>query len=246
MTTRDIFKGSDFYSKLLDSFSESDKLTVDLNSNEISKAIFYHTCKMKHAGWRMRVDFKRKKRHSLSDFFQDVIAFYIKASLPDTFEVELESKLADTQTDIAIKFNGQYIFIIEIKTNIGWDRQGPEQSFSLRIDRLAGNFKVHKQNIIYVFEDHGNVSKKFSEKYWNKKNGTAVSAPTDFPFSQIKPLFNTNDPYYWKYEKGFDKRLQYKKFEDENIFQRAETNIVTKFEDIIDQIIKAADNIEKN
>jgi hypothetical protein len=245
-SAQDIFKGSDFYSKLLDSFSQSEKLTVDLNSNEISKAIFYHTCKMKHAGWRMRVDFKRKKRHSLSDFFQDIIAFYIKASLPDTFEIELESKLADTQTDIAIKFNGQYIFIIEIKTNIGWDRQGPEKSFSLRIDRLSENFKVLKQNIIYVFEDHGNVSKNFSEKYWNKKIGKPVSAPTDFPFSQIKPLFNDNDPYYWKYEKSFNKGLYYKEFEDENIFQRAETNIVTKFEDIIEQIIKASVSIEKN
>ncbi len=60
-TPRDLFKGTVFYSKLLDSFSESDKLTVDLNSIEISKAIFYRTCKMKHAAWRMRVDFKRKK-----------------------------------------------------------------------------------------------------------------------------------------------------------------------------------------
>ena len=153
-TPRDIFKGSDLYSQLLDSFSESNKLIVDLTSDEISKAIFYHTFKMKYAGWRMRVNFKRKKRHSLAEFFQDIIAFYIKASLPDTFEVELESKIADTQTDIVIKFNGQYIFIIEIKTNIGWERQGPEQSFSLRIDKLAENFKIPKENIIYVLESH--------------------------------------------------------------------------------------------
>jgi hypothetical protein len=241
-TPKNIFNGSELYTLLLDSFSTNDKLTVDFNSNEISKAIFFHTCKMKYAGWKMRVDFKRKKRHSLSDYFQDIIAFYIKASLPETYDVELESKLGETQTDIAIKFNGIYIFIIEIKTNIGWDRQGPELSFSSRIDKLSQNFSVPKQNIIYVFEDHGNVSKTFSEKYWNKKDCIPVIPPTEYPFSQIKPLFNLNDPYYWKYEKGFDKGLKYKKLEDDEIIKIAETNIVTKFEDIIFQIIKATTN----
>ena len=108
---------------------------------------------MKHAGWRMRVEFKRQKRHSLSDFFQDIVAFYLRASLPKTFEVELETKIADTQPDIAIKYKGLYIFVIEIKTNIGWDRRGPKETFPLRIGRLSENFDVPNENIIYIFEE---------------------------------------------------------------------------------------------
>ena len=241
---RNIFKGSDLYSKLLDSFANGDKLSVDLNSNEISKAIFYHTCKMKHAGWRMRVEFKRQKRHSLSDFFQDIVAFYLRASLPKTFEVELETKIADTQPDIAIKYKGLYIFVIEIKTNIGWDRRGPKETFPLRIGRLSENFDVPNENIIYIFEEHGNVSKDFSRRFWNRREEKAASAPDEFPYSQIKPLFNANDPYYWKYERGFDKKVKYKEFIDELVFERAEKSIVTKFEDIIGQIIRAADSKE--
>lgn len=83
MDTLNIFKASGHYSNLLDSFSCADKLQVDLSKTDVSKAIYYHICKMKYAGWRHRINFKRKRKHSISEFFQDIIAFYFKASLSE-------------------------------------------------------------------------------------------------------------------------------------------------------------------
>lgn len=236
-----LFKGSDLYSELLDSFSTKEKLIVDFNSSEISKAIYFHLCKMKHAGWKMRIDFKRSKKHTLSEFFQDLIAFYLKACLPKSYEIELEKKIGVTQPDIAIKKDGKYIFIIELKTSIGYERPDQESSdpfrkFRERIDVLSINFKVRKENVIYVFEDPGNVNKAFTEHFWDKKKNVSKTPPTEFPFNHIKPLTYSNDPYYWKHEKGFDRQNNYKPFNAIEVLRRAEQSIVTRFEDIIKQI----------
>lgn len=243
MTALKTFKGSDLYSELLDSFSTTEKLDQTLlDTNVISKTIYLDLVKMKFAGWRHRVNFKRKRKHTISEFFQDIVAFYLKAILPNEYEIELEAKIDKTQPDIAIKKNGIYHFIIEIKTNIGWARpdnsqKDPHKEFKDRVDALSKNFNVPTENIIYVFEDHGNVGKEFSEKFWDRKNHKPKESPTDFPFSIIRPLFNSNDPYYWKHEKGFNKQINYKKFDENEIFDLAENNIVTKFEDIVKQIL---------
>jgi hypothetical protein len=244
MTPNKIFKGSELYSQLLDSFTDNPKITVDLTSNEISKLIYLDLARMKHAGWRMKINFKRHKRHTISEFFQDIIVFYLNSCLPDNFEIELEKKIGVTQTDIAIKKDGKYIFIIEVKTTIGYERpdkqsEDPYEKFRTRVKDLSENFNVPTENIIYIFEDHGNVGKDFSEKFWDKKINKPKQAPTNFPFSIIKPLFNGNDPYYWRHEKGFDRRNAFKPFDEIKIFEIAGQNIVTKFEDIVSQILKA-------
>lgn len=238
-----LFKGSNLYSQLLDSFTITEKIDQSLlDTNAISKTIYLDLAQMKYAGWRHKINFSRKRKHTISEFFQDIIAFYLKATLPDKYEIELESKIGKTQPDIAIKKDGTYHFIIEVKTNIGWARpdksqEDPYKEFRERVDALSKNFNVPKSNIIYIFEDHNNVSKEFSEKFWDRKNHRAKELPTDFPFSIIRPLFNGNDPYYWKYEKGFNKQLNYKEFNETEILNIAENNIVTKFEDIVKQIL---------
>jgi len=245
-----IFKGSELYSQLLDSFTINEKINVDLlKSNRISKTIFLDLAKMKHADWRMKVKFNRHRRHTISEFFQDIIVFYLNACLPDNFEIELEKKINKTQPDIAIKKNGKYIFIIEVKTTIGYERpdknsSDPYKNFRNRVRDLANNFKVPKENIIYIFEDHGNAGKEFSEKFWDRKNHKPKLPPTDFPFSIIKPLFNEDDPYYWKHEKSFNRQINYIPYDEETIFRLAESNIVTKFEDIINQILNSENNLK--
>ena len=59
--TREIFKGSNHYSDLLDSFTNEDEPKIQFNdkTKEISEAIFFHICKMKYAGWRHKINFKR-------------------------------------------------------------------------------------------------------------------------------------------------------------------------------------------
>lgn len=238
-----IFKGSKHYASLLDSFTCEHKLNVDLGGTAISEAIFFHICKMKYAGWIHRINFKRYRKHPISDFFQDIIAFYLKAALPNDYSIELEDKKGKTQPDIAIKLGNKYTFIIEVKTNIGWDRPdmklgNPYKKIGARVDELSTNFVVPKENIIYIFEEHSNVSKAFSDNFWDKaKQKAKKERPTDFPFSKIYPLFNATDPYYWKYEKGFDKTKEYKEISDAEISKQAKLNIVTPLEEVIRLII---------
>lgn len=192
-----IFKGSKHYSELLDSFSCG--ATLERGDNkDISEAIYFHIFKMKYAGWQHKVNFKRGRKHSFSDFFQDIIAFYLKASLPKGYEVKLESKEGKTQPDIAIKRGGNYIFLIEAKTNVGWARLNDKpagrkaiEAMRKRVVELRNNFKVpeKKKNIIYIFEEHSNVSEKFSAKYWD--GGKRKTRPD---FSMIFPLFDATDP----------------------------------------------------
>jgi hypothetical protein len=219
---------------------------IDLSSNNLSKEFFKDLAKIHLAGWKNVVLFNRKKRASISEIFQDNFAWYLKQNLPKNFEVILENNVGTNglickkNPDITIKHNGKYIFIIECKTTIGWDRKGPEEKYSKRMDELVENFGVLKKNIMFVFENHGNVNKEFSEKYWNKKLGQPTNLILEFPYSQIKPLFNCSDPYYWKYEKNFNKKKNYKEFTEEYLLETAITNIVTPFEDIIQQILNAA------
>jgi hypothetical protein len=247
MDALNIFKASGHYSNLLDSFSCDEKLNVDYSKVEVSKAIYFHICKMKYAGWRHRINFKRKRKHSISEFFQDIIAFYLKVSLPDEFEIELETKIGKTQPDIAIRKKGKYHFIIEIKTNIGWDRPDlsqidPYLNMRQRVSELANNFQVSPDNVIYVFEDHANVTREFSEKFWDMTKQASVARSTEFPFSIIYPLFNATDPYYWRHDKGFNRNKNYKPISDDLILSMAENNIVTPFESILNKI-KTAGNM---
>jgi hypothetical protein len=232
-----ILQASKHYSDLLDSFTNNSKLNIQSykDTTVISEAIFFHLCKMKYAGWRHRVNFKRHRKHSISDFFQDTIAFYLKAALPSDYGIEIEPKKGKTQPDIAVKWGNKYIFLIEVKTNIGWDRTGL-QKMGERITDLSTNFDVPRKNIIYIFEEHSNVDKDFSDKFWDKEQQKAKQRPTDFPYSIIFPLFNATDPYYWKHEKGLKKTEQYRKISDDEIQKQAKCNIVTPIEEILKQI----------
>lgn len=235
----DIFKGSVYFSKFLNSFYTNEK--IELKNNLVSRAIYYHICKMKYAGWKHRINFNRYKKHTISEFFQDVIAFYLNVTLPDDCIIELEKKTKKTQPDIAIRKGEKYIFLIEIKTNIGWERPDsnkadPFEDIKIRIDSLSKNFNIDQENIIYILEEHSNVSKEFSGTFWDSKEGKATKRPTDFPLNRIYPLFNATDPYYWKYEKGFNRTCAFKEFSDEEIYYASKNNIVTPFEDIIKRI----------
>jgi len=151
------FQGSILYGQMLQSFTHYHKIIVDLDSNEISKAIFVDLARIKFAEWITKLKFNRKKRHTLSELFQDIIAYYLKCCLSDQYEIELEKKINKTQVDIAIKHHGKYSFLIEIKTNLGYERPDfnlpdPYINIKNRIFELSKNFDVHRENIIYILE----------------------------------------------------------------------------------------------
>ncbi len=239
-----IFAGSAHYENYLNSFTCERKLTVDLDRTDISEAIFFHLCKIRYAEWKHMINFSRHRSHTISDIFQDIVAFYIKAALPKEFSVELEKREGTTQPDIIIKKNGNYEFLIEIKTSIGYERPNmnhsdPYENFRKRVKNLSNNFSVPEQKIIYVFESHSNVNAKFSENFWDKHQNKAKKVrPTEFPLSIIFPLFNSSNPYYWKYDKGFDKTKEYKEITDAEFMEKAKRNIVTPIEEVIKLIQK--------
>lgn len=235
---------SSLYTELLESFSakKHEKLNVNLNKTRISEAIYFHLCKIKYAGWKHRINFNRYKKHTIAEIFQDLIAYYLKLTLSKEYECLVEKKVKNTQPDILIKKNGVNHFIIELKTNIGWERpdsksDAPFIHFTNRIRNLSNNFNIKQENIIYIFEEHSNVSKEFSNYFWDKEKEKPKERTNKFPFSKFYPLFNATDPYYWKYEKGFKSSIGYKDITDDEIINRSKNNIVTPIEMIIKIIL---------
>lgn len=237
----EIFKGSYFYEKFLESFYKpSKKLNLDLNGNKTTKALFFHLFKAMHSEWKMRIKFKRKVRHSLSDYFQNLIVFYLNIALGEEFETILAFTKDKVRPDILIKYKEKYVFAIEVKTNIGWDRQGPQNRFKTRIKSISENFKIPKENVIYVFISPLNVNKEFESIFWDYEKSKPKEHPKKFPYSNIYPLFHIGpDPYYWKYEKDFNKNNQIKNFKKNEILKRTEGNIIYKFESVTTKIQKA-------
>ena len=148
-----------------------------------------------------------------------------------------EEKRGKIQPDILIYKEKKPHFVIEIKTTIGWDRNGPKDSFPKRIKDIAKLLSIPSENIIYIFQNPYNVNKAFLEKYFNTTTKKPNPRPIEFPYSQIFPLFSGEDPFYWKHE-DIDRNKEYKKYKDEDIFEWSKGLIVSKFEDIIKLILK--------
>jgi hypothetical protein len=231
----------DNYIKYLDSFSEISPQEFDLNKTEISEIIFVHIFKLKAALWKQSVNFNRKKRISISDIFQDVIAMYIRLALDSSFEVILEEKKGKFQPDILIKYNEKNLFIIEIKTTIGWERNSLDGYFQQRISEMSKIFEIEENNIVYIFQSPWNVNKDFLSKYLDTKTYTPKPLPTEFPYNKIRPLMMGEDPYYFKAFE-LDRKTKYQEFTEMQIIEKASSNIAIPLELTIKEIIKATKN----
>lgn len=234
-----VFGPAAHYAKMFESFSVAPKIVVDLNGTALSEAIYFHLCKMHYAGWHHRVNFKRKRKHSMADLFHDTVAFYLRIALPEEYSIEIETKIGKIQPDILVKKQGRHHFILEIKTSIGWARDSINTEIGGRIQALSENFKVDQKNIAFIFLDHRNVSKIFSDRYWDEDRGIAKIRPNDEPYSSIFPLFNGVDPYYWKTDTGSVNKKRDSEvtpLTDAYITQKATSQIVTPFEQILKMI----------
>jgi hypothetical protein len=240
---------SQHYSNLYHSLSTPCDLTMAQGEHAISVALFFHLAKMKLAGWRHRVDFQRCRKHSMSDYFQDLVAFYLRCSLPPIFDISLEQTSMSTggkktQADILIRKNGKNHFVVEVKTTIGfarpiWSSPEPYKPFTDRISANARNFGVDERNVIFIFEEPLNVSRVFREHFWNQREAKPAPRGTLIdPLRQIFPLFWKDDPYYWSWPGAtpVKKGLWCPEISDERIILEANSRIVTSFESVVNLI----------
>lgn len=191
----------------------------------LSKALFFHLAKLRHAGWQYAAAVRRERRHSLSDVFQDLLAYYLRAALePHGLQVELEAMMPSTQgnkptqVDIVVRKNqgaeSAAIFAIEVKTTIGRGRIRTAEDKQPHIDRLeqvALNFGIPSNNVIFVYEEPSNNTGDFQRLYWtgpNKRDGIPfpgrrmATRPADPLYGRIYPLFFGTDPKTWDWSTG--------------------------------------------
>jgi hypothetical protein len=234
------------FSNFIESFSNVENEEFDLDSIEISEAIFRHIFKIKSSLWKHGVDFNRRKRMPISEIFQDLVAFYIKLGLnSEDYEVVLEESMGRLQPDILIKFKGKNLFIVEVKTNLGWKRDMIESDMGTRIKALSRTFGVPFQNIIYIFQNPWNMPKSFTQKYWDQDFQKAQVLPTEFPYDRIRPLLTAEDPFYTKKAKSIDRRNDFHDLTS-TIEEKVKTGIVIPLEITIKQIIEAGKKTEKD
>ena len=244
------------YDSMHKALSKSLSLQVDLRERDLSHALYVQLCQIKLAAWRHKVDFKRARRHSLADIFQDLVAYYFRAALPPQFDVRLEEakkipkggKNVTLQPDICIRLNGRLEFIVEVKTTIGWARPDyksgsadPYAAMADRIHELATSFDLPEERILYIFEEPTNVhSKLFLPRFWDAAQAIPAPRPTEGVLSHIYPLYMTTDPFYWDdlaIPHGRAKENWFPELPDELILARAKRSVVTPFEDILALIL---------
>lgn len=248
------WNGAEHYQKFLESLSKIERVDYDLNSTKISKNIYYDLWKIQEAAWKYMIDNSRSDRHPISEIAQDLIAYYLRAALPEGYKVRLEvrgkytveNKEKSLFVDIAIYKNNNPHFLIEVKTNLGYQRTSIKKNtdnsipVEARRSNLSQAFEVCESKIIYVILSDSNVSKEFSSNYWNDKEDRAY--PVDLnkiknsPYNFIFPLFHHCDPFYYSYNEDFDKKTTIKHSTDNEIMSYAEQNIVTPIEHIIQLI----------
>lgn len=231
---------SKLFSSFIEAYADIEVEDFDLESNTISEEIYKHIFRIKVSLWKHNIEFNRRKRMALPDIFQDIIALYVKIALKEDFEVILEERSGRLQPDILIKHKGLNLFILEIKTSIGWDRGSINGSIQKRIKELSNEFNIPNENIVYIFQSPWNVNKQFANRYWNIKENTPRELPVDFPFNKIRPLLTADDPYYWEHTDGFNRDLEYIEFSEECISSKSKGSIVVPLELTIKEILRAS------
>lgn len=258
-----MFKGIKDYERFLESFNGYKKTPYDSSSLDVSIAFFKDWFAMHSATKKHSLDSQRDTRLALADVFQDIVAYYLNMFLPEGYhafpEHTIQSKPKPRlQVDIVIKKDNKIIFLIELKTNLGYDRGSVAKTDNIselkvvkRRQQIADACQIDKKNVIFILASFGNVPKYFGEQFWITSKSPESGKPIDLdkrnkgePFNFIYPLFNKYDPhYFYKSEyKDIDPYKQYdpyKKYNNQQLAKIAKDNICTPFEYILDLITNA-------
>ncbi len=221
----------------LNSFLYIDEIDdLDIKNNEISKSIYKHIFRIKAAQWKYKIMFNRRKSSAISDIFQDIVALYLKNALGCEYDVIIEERIGDLQADILIKYQNKNIFIIEVKTTIGWERDMHlNGKMKERIDNLSKAANIPKNNIVYILMTPWNVNREFSSVYWDEEKNQPKELSNKYPFNKIRPLLTAEDPCYWESNKHFRKE-RFEEYSDETIEEYSEKGIVIPLEVTINEI----------
>jgi hypothetical protein len=156
-------------------------------------------------------------------------------ALNEDFQVILEEKQDKLQPDILIKYKSKNLFILEIKTTIGWSRKGDwKEEVDKRIKALSETFEVLDENIVYIFQSPWNMKRDFTKRYLDLKTKKPLPLKDKGIFNKIRPLLTNDDPYYLK------KHLTPEEYTDEIINDISKTGIVIPLELTIKEILVAS------
>ena len=233
-----LFDGSKHYQAFLQSLSSPKKIKCNLEGNALSRALYYHIFRIQLAGWEYMDVNNRANRHPISEIAQDIIGYFINAALPNEYSIkfEVQGQNRKPRVDIAILKNGLIHFMIEVKTNLGYQRHTINKEIKDRRNLIAKNFNLDESKVIYILLSDGNVNRDFSAHYWDSKTDTSVEVKDErrfaTPYNFIFPLFHESDPRYMKHD---EKKSV--KYTDAEILDIAEHNIITPLEHIISLII---------
>ena len=222
---------SEKYNDLLNTLSS---VGEPINPSEITQEIFTEMSLIRYYGWVYRKNMNRMVKHTTAELFQDLIAHKLKRAFVGCENVKLvlekngnkikiNSKNKTPRVDIAIKKEGSFVALIEVKTNIGWSRPKNEENWvemQNRFKNLNESFDVDLDNIFLVLESPMNVSTPFANYWWDKKNNKKwddPNLPDYWIYQQVIPLYYSADPYYWDEFKEFRKEkneTEYPNLED--------------------------------
>ncbi|KXU87146.1 hypothetical protein CR51_36035 [Caballeronia megalochromosomata] len=241
------------HSAAFESLETTTAFPFTLEGRELSKALFCDLARIKYAAWRHRAKFSRGKSHSVSEIFQDLLAYYLRCALdPALFAVVLEEHRRDEKcrSDIIVKrkvagneFKAS--FVIEVKTTTGFAPLSSDEArvkAVARLKQVAKAYRVFEHNVIYVYQEPRNNGKGVELMYWNSQQ---MQAPENFsraslppPFDRMYPLFDRTDPVQW------ESRWKHEKFVPDvpqsRFLEEASRRIVTPLEEII-PLIEAAE-----
>ncbi len=213
------------YAKLLESLSNEN--TEDFNS-DLTYQIFYDLFKIRVAQKKYKEKTNRYKNYSLSDIFQDIIAHYLRLKLSQKeYKIYLEKTSNKLRPDILIEKNNKNWAIIEVKTNLGWNRHiTKKEKYLGRLKHLKKEFKdIPLERIFYVIETSSNVNKEFAS-IWSPKNKNNKKIK-----KHILPLFNeTAEP------KNHIKKNELKGYSEKQIHTLYVNSKITNFKDIIKKV----------
>lgn len=227
------------YKKFSEFLNELSREDYKLKPKYISEVIFFQIFKIRHSMWKYGCEVKRSVDYSLSDIFQDLIAHYLRLILGRGYEIKLEYEIKcegkkTLKPDIVIFKDGKPHSVIEIKTNIGRNRDFIH-NYKDRLKKISKTLRIPLSKCFYILETPTNATDFIDNFYDEVKN-----EPKKKRHKYIFPLFYKKTYPYYIEKKISDKTNweNYKEYNDKQIIGFAKENVITPFDLIIDKIVK--------
>ncbi len=132
-------------------------VSISLDEREITKAIILRMNAYYATQNKIKNFLNKRYISAASDFFVETIVFYLKLILDKNhidYEVhserQIKPKRGAIRPDISVWKDDEVVFIIECKTQLGWNRHNWEKDFQEREIRLKGEFSNAKAFLLVM------------------------------------------------------------------------------------------------